>query len=250
VLLKKQCEKRVTESAQAAKNAELEVLTKSQAEKITELETAYTDLQRERDNVTGGYQRLAVKHNAFMEKVKQDKMKVAETQATELAKLHVDLDLEACNYIEYRQTVHCQLRELHEMVALPFGEVKVQCLPFLDKGAKVEEMIDWVAREVKDVSDTVWRLNDNFSILGIDGIHNMLNGERCQELNQLCDLATSGDVAVLEDVPENVHRLAGQIVQRWWKPHGLSKALCWHEAAHTVTASDSDDEKLMFCIVN
>jgi hypothetical protein len=45
VLLKKQCEKRVTESAQAAKNAELEVLTKSQAEKITELETAYTDLQ-------------------------------------------------------------------------------------------------------------------------------------------------------------------------------------------------------------
>jgi hypothetical protein len=52
-------------------------------------------------------------------------------------------------------------------------------LPFPDRGAKVEEIIDWVVGEVKVVPDTVWRLNDNFTILGIEGVLNMLNGEGC-----------------------------------------------------------------------
>jgi hypothetical protein len=90
--------------------------------------------------------------------------------------------------------------------------VKVQCLPFPDKGAKVEEMINWVAREVKAVPDTVWRLNDNFAILGIEGVLSMLNNEGCRELGQLHDLAGSCDAAVLEDLPEDVHKLLGQIV--------------------------------------
>jgi hypothetical protein len=29
------------------------------------------------------------------------------------------------------------------------------------------------------VPDTVWWLNDNFTVLGIEGILNMLNGEGC-----------------------------------------------------------------------
>jgi hypothetical protein len=49
-----------------------------------------------------------------------------------------------------------QLRELHEAVASSFDEVKVQYLPFPDKGTKVEEMINWVVAEVKAVLDTVW----------------------------------------------------------------------------------------------
>jgi hypothetical protein len=98
-----------------------------------------------------------------------------------------------------------QLRELHEAVASSFDEVKVQYLPFPDKGTKVEEMINWVVEEVKAVLDTVWWLNDNFVILGIEGVLSMLNGEGCQELSRLHDLAGSHDVAVLEDVPEDVH---------------------------------------------
>jgi hypothetical protein len=47
---------------------------------------------------------------------------------------------------------------------------------------------------------------------------------------------------VLEDVLEAVHRLAGQIVWRWWKkPHGLPEALRLLESAHAVTVSDSDN---------
>jgi hypothetical protein len=136
--------------------------------------------------------------------------------------------------------VHYSLCELHEIVALSFAEVQVQCLSFFDKGVKVEEMIDWILGEVKAVLDTVWRLNDNFAILGIEGVLNMLNNQGCQELERLHELATSRDAAVMEDVPEDVRKLAGWIMRRWWKPHGMSEALRQIEAACAVIVSHCD----------
>jgi hypothetical protein len=102
-------------------------------------------------------------------------------------------------------------------------------------------MIFWVVGEVKAVPDTVWRLNDNFTILGIEGVLNMLNGKGCQGLNRLHNLAASCDTDVLEDVPEDVHRLEGRIMQRWWKPHGLPKALHQLEATRPVIVSNSNN---------
>jgi hypothetical protein len=113
---------------------------RSQAGKITELEMAYADLKCEKDNVTTGYRRLVVKHDAFLEKAEQEKTKLAEADMVELDKLRGDLDLETHSYMEHRQTMHRQLRELHEIVASSFDKVKV--LPFPDNGMKVEEMID------------------------------------------------------------------------------------------------------------
>jgi hypothetical protein len=66
-----------------------------------------------------------MKHNAFTEKVEQDKMKLAEAHVAELIKLCDDFDLEARCYTEYRQDVCRLLCKLHEMVASSFGEVKV-----------------------------------------------------------------------------------------------------------------------------
>jgi hypothetical protein len=59
------------------------------------------------------------------------------------------------------------------------------------------------------VSNIVWRLNVNCIVLGIVGVLNMLNNDGCPELRQLCNLAASHNAAVLEDVPEVVHMLAG-----------------------------------------
>jgi chromosome segregation ATPase len=123
--------------------------------KITKLETAYADLKREKDNVTAGHRRLAAQHDAFAEKVEQERATFVEAHAAEVAKLRGDLDLETHNYTEYRQTVRRRLRELHETVASSFEKVQGQCLSFPDKGAKVEEMIDWVVGEVKAMPDTI-----------------------------------------------------------------------------------------------
>jgi uncharacterized coiled-coil protein SlyX len=64
----KQREKRAAESAQVAKIVELEVVSRSQADKITELEVTCTDLKCEKDKVTDGYRSLAEKHKALAKK--------------------------------------------------------------------------------------------------------------------------------------------------------------------------------------
>jgi uncharacterized coiled-coil protein SlyX len=140
-----------------AKIVELEVVTRSQADRIAELEATCADFKCKKDKVTDGYQRLAEKHKLLAEKAEQDKSKLVEAHAVELTKLHTGLELETHSYAEYRQNVRHQLHELHKVVSSSFDEVKAQCLPFPDKGMKVEEMIDWVVGEVKAVSDTVWR---------------------------------------------------------------------------------------------
>jgi hypothetical protein len=113
-----------------------------------------------------------------------------EAHAAELTMLREDLDLETRSYTEYHQTVRRRLCKLHEMVVM------------------VEEMIDSVVGEVKVVPDTLWRLNDNFAVLGIKGILNMLNSEGCEELGRLHDLDASCGTSALEDVPNDVHKLA------------------------------------------
>jgi hypothetical protein len=100
-LSENQREKRVADSAQVAKIAELKVVARSQAERITELEATRTDFKCEKDKLTDRYQRLVEKHKSFAEKAKHDKTKLAEANATELTKLHADLDLETLSYTEY-----------------------------------------------------------------------------------------------------------------------------------------------------
>jgi hypothetical protein len=56
-LSEKQRAKRAAKLVQVAKKAELEVLVRSQAEKITGLKTSYADLKHEKDNVTTCYRR-------------------------------------------------------------------------------------------------------------------------------------------------------------------------------------------------
>jgi hypothetical protein len=131
-------------------------VARSQADRIAELEATCAYFKCEKDKVTNDYRRFADKHKLPAEKAEHDKTKVAETNAAKLTKLYADLDLENHSYTEYRQTMRRRCHEFHQPVASSFEEVKVHCLPFPDKSVKLEEMIDWVVREVKAVPDTVW----------------------------------------------------------------------------------------------
>jgi hypothetical protein len=66
----------------------------------------------------------------------------------------------------------------------------------------------------------------------------MLNGKGCLELGRLHDLAGSSDALILAEVLKDVHKLVRRIMQRWWKPHGLPKALRRLEEARVETVSD------------
>jgi hypothetical protein len=198
------------------------VLVKSQAEKIVGLEAAYADLNHEKESITAGYRRLSEKHKMFTKKTEWEK-----------TELRGDLDLETHSYTEYRLNVSHRLRKLHETMASSFDEIQVWCLPFPGRGAKIEEMIDWVAGEVKTMLDTVWQLNDIFAVLAIKGVLSMLNDKGCQELGR--------NAAVLQNVPEDMRKLAGWIVIKWWKPHGLPEALRRLGVANAMTVSDTNN---------
>jgi hypothetical protein len=70
-------------------------------------------------------------------------------------------------------------------------------LPFSAQNAKVEELIDLVAGEVKTIPATVWQLIDNFIGLANEGVLNMLNDTSCKVLSQLHGLAASSDTSVI-----------------------------------------------------
>jgi hypothetical protein len=58
----------------------------------------------------------------------------------------------------------------------------------------------------------MWQLNNNFVILSIEGVMNMLNDTGCQELSHLRGLAASSNASVVQNVPNDVRRLAGRHV--------------------------------------
>jgi predicted nuclease with TOPRIM domain len=87
------------------------MVARSQADRIAELEVTCADFKREKDRVTDGFQRLAKKHKSLVEKAEHDKTKLVEAHAVEIAKLHVDLDLEIHSYTEYHQNVRCRLHQ-------------------------------------------------------------------------------------------------------------------------------------------
>jgi hypothetical protein len=74
--------------------------------------------------------------------MKRKRTKLVKAHSTELAKVEGELDQETRNYTNYRLIMRHHLHHLHEIVASIFDEVRVRCLPFPDKSAKVEEFID------------------------------------------------------------------------------------------------------------
>jgi hypothetical protein len=100
-----------------------------------------------------------------------------------------------------------------------FGEVGLRCLPIPTKNAPVENYIDWFEKKVKAVSGVVWQLNNNFVVLAIEGVLNMLHS------------------SVIENVPGEVQKIDGHPVWRWWKNHGLLEALRRLEGSNAETVS-------------
>jgi hypothetical protein len=45
-------------------------------------------------------------------------------------------------------------------------------------------------------------------VLGIEGVLNMLHDEDCQKLGRLRDLVSFCDAGILENVPDDIHKLA------------------------------------------
>jgi hypothetical protein len=55
-------------------------------------------------------------------------------------------------------------------------------------------------------------MNNNFVVLGIEGVLNLLHSSSCQELTRLRELMVSSNAFIVENVPVVVQKVAGHHV--------------------------------------
>jgi hypothetical protein len=63
------------------------------------------------------------------------------------------------------------------------------------------------------VSGVVWQLNDNFVVLAIEGLLNMLHSSGYQELSTPLDLAASSDASVIKYVHGQLQKIVRCLVR-------------------------------------
>jgi uncharacterized coiled-coil protein SlyX len=76
-----------------------------QAQRIAELEEAYTSLKFEKENVTTSYRKLSEKYKRLEEKAEPEKAEATEVRVSQLAELEDQLAKETHDYTDYRWDV-------------------------------------------------------------------------------------------------------------------------------------------------
>jgi hypothetical protein len=173
--------KRAVETAQASNVAELESVAAAQANRILELEEGYANLNLKKENVTSSYRRPSEKYKKLQEKanaIEREKSDVVEAHTTQLAEVEEKLVKLTQDYRDYHWDVQHCLRELHEVLMALLGEVGARRLPFPAMNVLIDDYISWFEEEVKVVLGVLWQLNDNFVVLAIKGVLNMLGTVR------------------------------------------------------------------------
>jgi hypothetical protein len=74
--------------------------------------------------------------------------------------------------------------------------------------------------------DTFAEANKNITCFVVADILRMLEDSGCGHVPKLQPLVVSSDASVLRDIPEDVQKVAGRLVRRWWTNHGLPE--CMH----------------------
>jgi hypothetical protein len=65
----------------------------------------------------------------------------------------------------------------------------------------------------------------NITFFSMAGVLGMLVDSGCEHLPELRPLAATSDASLLRDIPEEIPRIVGRLVRRWWTNHGLPECL-------------------------
>jgi hypothetical protein len=79
--------------------------------------------------------------------------------------------------------------------------------------------------EIQVLPDTFAEANKNITCFVVAAILRMLEDSGCGHVIELQPLAVLSDVAVLRDISEDVQKITGWLVRRWWTNHGLPECM-------------------------
>jgi hypothetical protein len=96
-----------------------------------------------------------------------------------------------------------------------------QCFEFPATNATVGTMLDWFWMEVQALPTAFAESIQNITCYAVAGILKMLARVKCGHLSELRKLAMSCDASILHDIPEDLGKIARNLVRNWWTNHGL-----------------------------
>jgi hypothetical protein len=119
-----------------------------------------------------------------------------------------------------------RLRELRKELDKSLGELGRGCLNYPEKGGTIGGIINWFMGEIQALPDFFTEANKNISCFAMAGsILKMLEVSGCGHVSELWPMAVSSDASVLRDILEDIKKITGRLVRRWWTNHGLPECM-------------------------
>jgi hypothetical protein len=123
---------------------------------------------------------------------------------------------------DYHIHHHKKLRELRVHLEKAVNEIGMRCLPYPGKKGAISEIVEWFDKEIRALPGVIAKANKNFLCYCLVGVLKMLyENVNCAQLEGLEAIMNSCDAPILDDIPEEIAKLSGRIVKRWWTSHGL-----------------------------
>jgi hypothetical protein len=100
--------------------------------------------------------------------------------------------------------------------------IGVLCLAYPKKGSTIGDVVMWFEKEILALPDVIVKANKNFLVYRLIGVLKMLQGHaECHHIEGLGTIMNTCDASILDELPEDIGKLAAHIVKRWWSSHGL-----------------------------
>jgi hypothetical protein len=114
-----------------------------------------------------------------------------------------------------------KLHSLHRDLEKSMDALAVRCFDYPQTSGTIGSIIDWFKEEAQTLPITFAYGNKNISYFIVAGILKMLAGVGCEHISELWKLAVLSDASLLPEILEDIGKIAGKLVRRWWMNHGL-----------------------------
>jgi hypothetical protein len=119
-----------------------------------------------------------------------------------------------------------RLHDLHRDLEKSLGELHRRCLEYPKTSGTISCIIDWFKGEIQALPNTFTEANKNITCFVVASILKMLEESSCGHVPELQILVASSDASMLSDIPEDIGKITGRLVRRWWTHHGLLYCMC------------------------
>jgi hypothetical protein len=191
-------------------NAELRVEVKQTHLKIAEAEEHQNSLH-------SGYSRLEDEGEGLRnatETLNREKVEAEVAHEVEVTGIHT-------KFQDYRVHHLKKLRGLRLNLEKAVAEFGAKCLPYPGKNSTIGNIIGWFDNEIKALPGIIAKANTNFVCYAVVGVLGMLYDNGCDHIEGLQTIMGSSDASILEDPSEELTKLIGHLVKKWWIEHSM-----------------------------